>query len=147
MTDYSDIIHTERPHSAHPKMDIGNRAKQFIPMDALRGFSVAVLTKQREKQLVPRACLSEDAAETLDWRLRQLREGDTVTVTYFQPERNIGGLEVGTYTAVTGQIIDVDSESGALVLSNVYVPFGDIYQVESGIFDRADESEVDAEPE
>lgn len=61
------MIHLERPTSAHPKMDIGNRAKQFIPMDALRGFSVAVLTKQREKQLGSRIILSEDEMELLDW--------------------------------------------------------------------------------
>ena len=118
MKDYSDIIHMERPTSAHPKMDIGNRAKQFIPMDALRGFSVAVLTKQREKQLVARINLSEDETELLDWQLRHLQEGDTVTVTYFQTEKIIGDLEIGAYITETAQVegLDFSGSTGSISL-------------------------------
>lgn len=55
MSQYNDILHKERPVSNRPKMDLGNRAKIFAPFSALRGFDVAVLTKQKEKTLVPRA--------------------------------------------------------------------------------------------
>lgn len=147
MKDYSDLIHMERPVSTHPKMDIGNRAKQFIPMDALRGFSVAVLTKQREKQLVARINLSEDEMELLDWQLRQLQEGDTVTVTYFQLEKIIGDLEIGTYVTETAQVEEVDINGGALVLARAYVPFSDLYVIDSKIFDRVYEDESYAERE
>lgn len=147
MKDYSDIIRMERPVSAHPKMDIGNRAKQFIPMDALRGFSVAVLTKQREKQLGSRIILSEDEMELLDWQLRQLQEGDTVTVTYFQTEKIIGDLEIGAYITETVQVEGLDLAGRALVLPRAYVPFTDICIIESKIFDRIYEDESYAERE
>ena len=137
----------ERPASAHPKMDVGNRAKQFIPMDALRGFSVAVLTKQREKQLVARIHLSEDEMDLLDWQLHQIQAGDTVTVTYFQLEKMIGDLEIGAYVTETVQVEEVDMEGGALVLAQAYVPFSDLYIIESKIFDRAYEDESYAEPD
>lgn len=146
MKDYSDMIHMERPASAHPKMDIGNRAKQFIPMDALRGFSVAVLTKQREKQLVARINLSEDEMELLNWQLHQIQSGDTVTVTYFQLEKIIGDLEIGTYVTETARVEEVDTVDRALVLSQAYVPFSDLYIIESEIFDRVYEDENYAEP-
>lgn len=136
----------ERPASAHPKMDIGNRAKQFIPMDALRGFSVAVLTKQREKQLVARINLSEDEMELLNWQLHQIQSGDTVTVTYFQLEKIIGDLEIGTYVTETARVEEVDTVDRALVLSQAYVPFSDLYIIESEIFDRVYEDENYAEP-
>lgn len=147
MKDYSDMIHMERPVSTHPKMDIGNRAKQFIPMDALRGFSVAVLTKQREKQLVTRINLSEDEMELLNWQLHQIQSGDTVTVTYFQLEKNIGDLEIGTYMTETAQVEEVDMDGGALVLSRAYVPFSDLYIIESKIFERVYEDESYTERE
>lgn len=147
MKDYSDMIHMERPVSTHPKMDIGNRAKQFIPMDALRGFSVAVLTKQREKQFVARINLSEDEMELLNWQLHQIQSGDTVTVTYFQLEKIIGNLEIGTYVTETAQVEEVNMDGGALVLAQAYVPFSDIYTIESEIFDQIYEDESYAERE
>ena len=146
MKDYSDMIYMERPTSAHPKMDIGNRAKQFVPMDALRGFSAAVLTKQREKQLTTRIGLSEDAIELLDWQLHQVNPGDTVAVTYFHPERVIGNFEVGTYITETDQVEEIDLMGRALVLSHAYVPFADIYTIESKTFDQTYEDGAYAEP-
>lgn len=147
MIDHLDMIHIERPISAHPKMDIGNRAKQFMPMDALRGFSVAVLTKQREKQLTARINLSEDAIEMLDWQLHQIKPGDTVTITYFQMEKIIGDLEIGTYVTETAQVEEIDMTGEALVLSHAYVPLADIYTIESKTFDQTYEDEPYAEPD
>lgn len=141
MERYADIINLPRPESAHPKMTLGNRANQFVPMDALRGFSVAVLTKQREKQLVPRIILSENALDLLDWQFHQIRPGDTVTVTYFHLEKLIGNLEVGTYAAETAQVEEVDIENKILALSHVYVPFSDVYSIESETFDQVYEDE------
>ena len=115
----------------------GNRANQFAPMDALRGFSVAVLTKQREKQLTTRITFSEDALEQLDWQLHRIQLGDTVTVTYFLQERAIGDLEIGTYVMETSSVEEVDLENHALILSDAYVPLSDLYIIESKIFDQA----------
>lgn len=136
MERYASILDLPRPKSAHPKMDLGNRANQFVPMDALRGFSVAVLTKQREKQLVTRVHLSEDAQEILDRKLRLLHAGDTVTVTHFRLEKVIGGLEIGTYLTDTAPVEEIDIENRALVLADSYVPFMDIHVIESEIFDK-----------
>ena len=137
MERYADILDLPRPQSAHPRMALGNRANQFVPMDALRGFSVAVLTKQREKQLTTRITFSEDALEQLDWQLHRIQLGDTVTVTYFLQERAIGDLEIGTYVMETSSVEEVDLENHALILSDAYVPLSDLYIIESKIFDQA----------
>ena len=63
MDDYADIINMERPLSSHPKMDLGNRAKLFSSFDALRGFDLALLAKQAERQLTVRRDLLDDAQD------------------------------------------------------------------------------------
>ena len=141
MDRYGDMLDMPRPPSAHPKMALSNRAKQFMPMDALRGFSVAVLAKQREKQLVVKADLSEDAQAVLEWQLRQLRENDPITVTYFQQVKSIGNLQVGTYAVESTSVEMVDSEASLLVLPCGLVPFADIYEIESPVLENPHEDD------
>ena len=47
--------------NARPKMSMSNRAKQFVPFDALKGFQEAV--RKKEKMPVPRKELAEEKAE------------------------------------------------------------------------------------
>lgn len=152
MKDYSDIINMPRPVSAHPKMDVGNRAKQFMPMDALRGFSLAILTKQVEQGLAARITLSEDAQEQLDRKLHMVQPGDKVTVTFFQLEKAIGGLEVGTFVTETGVVECINTEESALILSCTYIPISEIVRIDSSTFngEYADQEVcqyADADPE
>ena len=81
MDDYADIINRERPPSTHPKMDLGNRAKLFSSFDALRGFDLALLTKQAERQLTVRRELLDDAQEELERKLHMLQAGMKVSIT------------------------------------------------------------------
>ena len=64
-----------------PKMSREDRAKQFMPFAALKGYPEAL--RQKEKIVVPRAEISEEYAETLDRKLRQIQKNDIVTVIYF----------------------------------------------------------------
>lgn len=131
---YDDIINVRCPTLKHPQMSLENRAKIFAPFDALRGFSLAILTKQAEHQLVSRITLSEDAQEQLDYKLRMVQPGNTVTVTYFRLERVIADLELGTYTSETGEIEEIDTDTGTLFLTNACVPIQEIIELESSIF-------------
>ena len=123
MGKYDDILHMERPASKHPKMDLTNRAKLFSPFSALRGFDIAVLTKQKENALVERAWLSEDMRE--------------VTVTYFCLRKAIGDYEIGEYVTETDVVEEVDELAQALVLPGTFIPFTDIYDLQ-GDFSHAD---------
>lgn len=137
MGKYDDILHRERPVSQHPKMDLTNRAKLFQPFSALRGFDIAVLTKQKENTLIERALLSEDMQEVLERKLRQIRAGDKVAVTYFCLRKAIGDYEVGEYITETGIVEEVDELAQALVLPGTFIPFADIYDLQ-GDFSHAD---------
>ncbi|MEH2933474.1 hypothetical protein [Acutalibacter sp. JLR.KK004] len=137
MGKYDDILHMERPASKHPKMDLTNRAKLFSPFSALRGFDIAVLTKQKENALIERAWLSEDMQEVLERRLCQISAGDRVTVTYFCLRKAIGDYEIGEYVTETDIVEEVDELAQALVLSGTFIPFTDIYDLQ-GDFSHAD---------
>ncbi len=136
MGKYDDILHMERPASKHPKMDLTNRAKLFSPFSALRGFDIAVLTKQKENALVERAWLSEDMREVLERKLRQISAGDRVTVTYFCLRKAIGDYEIGEYVTETDVVEEVDELAQALVLPGTFIPFTDIYDLQ-GDFSHA----------
>ena len=133
MGEYSDILHARRPEPIQPRQSQDNRAKQFQPFDALRGFSVAVLTKEKERQLVPRIELTEDAQEDLERKLNLLQSGDEVLVSYFLPERTIGDLVLGSYVSEPATVLTVDEYSRSLVLNEGMVPLGDLYDLQGDL--------------
>ena len=63
------------------KMSREERAKQFMPFAALKGYPDAL--RKKEKIIVPKMELSEEYEEELDRRLRQVRKNDIVTAVYF----------------------------------------------------------------
>lgn len=101
------------------RMDRQERAKQFIPFDALKGFRE--LLKEKEKVVVPRAELSEEAGELLDRKLRAVKRNDVVTVIYFQK---------GEYLKVTGMVARLDMTARVLQVVNTKISFEDIYNIE-----------------
>ena len=100
MNIYQDIITSKRAPSRRPKMARADRAKIFAPFAALKGFEESV--HARELRYVPRPELCGDRAEQLDRRLRSLRSGDTVTVTWFQHLKQEDGVDLGEYRVSTG---------------------------------------------
>lgn len=101
------------------RMDRQERAKQFIPFDALKGFRE--LLKEKEKIIVPKVELSEEAGEELDRKLRAVKRNDVVTVIYFQK---------GEYLKVTGMVARLDMSARVLQIVNTKIAFEDIYNIE-----------------
>lgn len=145
MKDYSDIINIKRPPLKHPRMSLENRAKIYAPFDALRGFSLAILTKQVEQELVERIILAFDAQEQLERKLSLLETDTQVTVKYFCLKKRVGDLEFGTYEQETGPVELLDTENRALILPQCYISFGDILELDSNAFncEYADSPEVE----
>lgn len=63
-------------------MNRQDRAKQFMPFAALKGYEEAL--RQRENSPEPRIVLGEDGAEELDRKLRSLSVGDSVRVRHYR---------------------------------------------------------------
>lgn len=101
-----------------PKMDRAERAKQFLPFDALKGFRETLA--QKERIVVERAALSEEYREELDRRMQRIRKNDIVTVVYFHD---------GEYVQVTGMVSRLDVTSRILRIVNTKIAFEDIYEI------------------
>lgn len=101
------------------KMSRQERAKQFMPFAALKGYELAL--REKEKVIVPKVELSEDYKEQLDYQMRQIRKNDMVTVIYFCK---------GEYIKVTGLVARKDESAHILKIVNTSIPFSDIYAIE-----------------
>lgn len=100
------------------KMSRKERAKQFLPFAALKGYPAAL--RRKEKIVVPKVEFSEDYQEQLDGKLRQIRVQDVVTAVYFRE---------GEYLKVTGMVSRIDRTARVLKIVNTKIPFDDLYDV------------------
>ena len=96
MDGYDDILRLSRPVSRrHAHMPNRQRAKQFMPFAALRGYGDTIA--EREVRYGERATLSEEDRIAVDAALRGLAgalargERPRVTVEYFEPRRDGDG--------------------------------------------------------
>lgn len=96
-----------------------DRAKQFAPFDALKGFREAILEK--EKIIVPKKELSEDLQEELDRIISSLVIGAIVTITFYDGEQ---------YKQVSGAVSKISKTYRSLVVDATNIQFNDIYKIE-----------------
>lgn len=100
------------------KMSREDRAKQFMPFAALKGYPDAL--RKKEKIVVPKMELSEEYADILDRKLRQVQKNDIITVVYFYKDE---------YIKQTGMVSRVDEIARVLKVVNTKIPFEDIYDI------------------
>lgn len=93
-------------------MDRANRAKQFMPFDALKGLRAALAEKER--MIVEKKELSEEQKEELDRKLKRIEKHDIITVEYF---------DNGEYIRVTGMVSELDLSGRILKIVNQKISF------------------------
>ena len=93
-------------------MDKSERAKQFMPFAALKGYEQAL--REKEKIVVPKKELSEDKREELDCTLKMVKEGDVITVVYYSEDE-------GEYIQVTGVLTKINLEGRCLKIVNTEI--------------------------
>lgn len=101
--------------SKREKMDHENRAKQFMPFDALKGFREVLAEKERI--IVPKRELSEEQKEELDRKLRRIQKMDVITVEFFRNDE---------YVQMTGMVSRIEETARILVIVNTRIAFDDI---------------------
>ena len=69
---------------------MSDRARQFLPFDALKGFKQAI--KEREKIKVEKIELSEEMAEVISFKLAQLKKGMMIKIKHYSNEEYIETL-------------------------------------------------------
>ena len=111
--------------SVRPKMTKEDRAKQFMPFAALKGYEIAL--REKERVVVPKSELSEEYKEELDYKLRQVEKKDMVTAIYFHKDE---------YVKVTGVVSRIDETARVLTIVNTKIAFADLYDIQK---ERANE--------
>ena len=108
----------ERAHRARPHAD---RARQFMPFAALKGYYELVRQQERVEQ--PRHQLTDEEALELSARLAALRKGNMVRVTYYDQD---------AYTSIRGAVTRIDEPFRTLRVVMTDIPFDDILRIEDG---------------
>ncbi len=92
-----------------------DRARQFMPFAALRGFEE--LIREQERKPEPRRTLSEEDAAALSRRLSQVERGNVVRVTHY---------DGNAYKTTVGMVSDIDFATRSLRIVKTVIRFDDI---------------------
>ena len=99
-------------------MGRAERAKQFMPFAALKGYYEAL--RKKEKIVVEKKELAEEYMAELDLELRQVKKNDIITVVYFCKNE---------YLQVTGKVTKIDKVYRVLKVVNTRINFDDLYSI------------------
>lgn len=111
--DYND------KQNLRPKMSRMERAKQFMPFAALKGFKEAL--NKKEKITVPKMELSPEYLEELDKKLQMVRVNDMASVIYFCR---------GEYLELTGKVTRLDKDARIIKIVQESIPLDDLYKID-----------------
>lgn len=107
------------PKKPRTKMPISERAKQFMPFAAVKGYHEALAKK--EHIIVPKQELTDDMAELLDYKLKSISKGSIITVVYYHEKE---------YIKVCGMVAKIDNQAKALTIVDNTINFEDILNIE-----------------
>ncbi len=116
---YSDMIDMDYPSfRKHPIMDNKERAAQFAPFAALRGYDEVIMETYRETSR--KIELDEEFRKRLDEFIGRIlsvnmNERPFVNITYFVPDNFKEG---GKYVTITGKIKAAHEYDRTLILSD-----------------------------
>lgn len=98
---------------------IPDRAMQFAPFAALKGYYETVRMQERITQ--PKKELGDDAAELISSTLNNLRTGITVKVRYY---------DIDSYTTIVGVVTEVNYPYRRIKVIKSQIAFNDIYSID-----------------
>ncbi len=99
-------------------MSSADRAKQFMPFAALKGYDEAI--RLHERCTMQKTILGEDAQAELDEKLRRLHKGCRVSVVHYCDME---------YMDSTGTISKLDTDRRFIVLDKLRINIDDILDV------------------
>ena len=100
-------------------MSAEQRAKQFMPFAALRGFYD--LIREKERIVVPKHEIAEDKAAELSEKMKLVERGMMVKVLYYSD---------GEYVSVEGIVSKIDLDFRKLIVVKTEINLDDIWDVE-----------------
>ena len=85
-----------------------DRARQFMPFDALKGLQEALREKEREVE--NRKELSEESLLELDEQLKRVKIGDMVNIKFYKNQRYVEKRGIVTAIDVIGKKVVLDED-------------------------------------
>ncbi len=101
-------------------MNRTDRAKQFLPFDALKGLREELLRRERMRTRVERAVLSETQQKEISDALSTLKKGSSAEITHY-----IGG----NYVTDVYVVKSIDVNVGFIQTTTSKIYFDDLYSV------------------
>ena len=99
---------------------MSDRARQFLPFDALKGFKEAI--KERQKIKVEKPVLSEEMAIELSYKLNQVKKGMIVKIVHYDNEE---------YIETFGMVSEFSEVFNYLKIVKKKILFEDILDIQS----------------
>ena len=97
-----------------------DRAKQFLPFDALKGLHEELELREEKMSRVPRHDLTEERMEELSAVLSQLYKGSQIQMTFYR---------TGHYYDLRGTVENVNIIYKYLQIGEEKIRFDDIYSL------------------
>jgi hypothetical protein len=97
-----------------------DRAKIFMPFDALKGLREALQAKEEMRSRVERVELNEDSMQAISDTLSRVGKGTQVKVTFYYN---------GHYVDLTGEVTDMNVPYRYLAVNGSRIYFADIYEL------------------
>ena len=96
-----------------------DRARQFMPFDALKGLQEAL--REKELEIENRKELSEESLLELDEQLKRVKIGDVVCIKCYKKRRNVEKEGIVTAIDIIGKKVVLDE--------NELITFSDILRI------------------
>ncbi len=133
---YDDIINITKPKSNHKPMDKLQRASQFAPFAALKGYEESIFETGRivDKKIE----LSEEQMDDISYKLTflqdHIKDNIEVEIIYFVPDKKkIGGI----YQSKIGVLRRIDDvERKIQFIDKSFINIIDIYKIKIEEFDK-----------
>ena len=126
---YEAILYVERPKSKHIPLTKEQRAAQFSPFAALKGYEESI--KEEGREVIKKIVLSDDEKEVLNNKINYLLdniENLNYKITYFEKDLKKNG---GKYITTSEKIKKIDVTNQVLVFDNkVKINLNDINDIE-----------------
>ena len=97
-----------------------DRAKQFLPFDALKGLREELESREEKMSRVPRHELTEERMEELNAVLSKLYKGCEITMKFYR---------AGHYYELTGTVVNINPIYKYILIGEEKIFFDDIYSL------------------
>ena len=102
-------------------MNREERAKQFMPFDALKGLREELKRREEKYLKEKKKELTEEQIEQLSKKVAVLKKGDGVVVTFYYD---------GHYVELTGVLTGINTAYKYLMVDGAKISFDNIYEIE-----------------